>query len=221
MGEILRFAQDKLVDMNFIKRFKLREGEQVVAVVRRSVLAYAAPAALALLCAFLAFFLIVPLMARGSFGVGIFTLLLVIAVIMAFRVFWFWYGTAFVVTDVRIIDSDQRGMVHRRISEARFNAVEDIAMEIRGILATVFRLGNIRIQTSGAQAMIELRTVPRPELVHELLGRLQAQARAHGSTSAPSPMMQLTRLSPAELTQLREQIDVELQRRSDGIPPRT
>ncbi|MBI4449896.1 PH domain-containing protein [Candidatus Uhrbacteria bacterium] len=207
--------------MNFIKRFKLREGEQVVAVVRRSVLAYAAPAALALLCAFLAFFLIVPLIARGKFGVGIFVLLLALAIVMAFRVLWFWYWTAFVVTDARIIDSDQRGIFHRRISEARFNAIEDIAIEIRGILATVFHLGSIRIQTAGAQATIELRTVPRPELVHELLGRLQSEARGRGPVSAPTPALQLSKLSPPELTQLREQIDVELKRRSGAIPPKT
>ena len=205
--------------MNFTKRFKLRDGEQVVAVVRRSVLAYTAPAALAILCAFLAFFLIVPLMARGSFGLGIFLLLLALAVIMTFRVLWFWYWTAFVVTDARIIDSDQRGIFHRRISEARFNAVEDIAIEIRGIFATIFHLGNIRIQTSGTQATIELRTVPRPELVHELLGRLQTEARSRGGASVPPSALQLAQLSPPELTRLREHIDVELKRRSSGAPP--
>ncbi|MDP3770796.1 MAG: hypothetical protein Q8R16_00680, partial [bacterium] len=48
----------------------------------------------------------------------------------------------------------------------------------------------------------------------ELLGRLQAEARGRGAASVPTPALQLSKLSPPELTQLREQIDVELKRRS-------
>lgn len=201
--------------MGFTKRFNLRTDEQVVAVVRRSVLAYAAPAALAFLCVFLAFFLIVPLFARGRFGSAVFALLLALGITMAFRAFWFWYGTAFIVTNSRIIDSDQRGVFHRRISEAPFEKVEDIAIEIRGIIPTLFHLGTVRVQTSGAQALIELRQVPRPELLHELLGRLQLEARGRGAPAASpvSPDVNVLRQSPEELTRLRGRIDVELERR--------
>jgi len=202
--------------MGLMKRLNLRPDEQIVAVVRRSVLAYAAPAALALLSVFLAFFLVVPLFARGRFGTAVFALLIALGVVMAFRAFWFWYGTAFLVTNARIVDSDQRGVFHRRISEAPFEKVEDIVIEIRGITATLFHLGTVRVQTSGAQALLELRSVPRPELLHELLGRLQHEARARRVPTSAAPVtadLDVSQWSPEELTRLRERIDVELERR--------
>ena len=216
-GEILRFAQDKLNGMHLTKRFNLRPDERVVAVVRRSVLAYIGPASLALLSCFLAFFLIVPLFARGRFGVSIFVLLLVLGVLMLFRTGWFWYWTAFVVTNTRIIDTDQRGIFHRRISEVRFEKVEDVSIEIRGIMATLFHLGSVRVQTSGAQSTIELRTVPRPEIVHELLGRLRGEVKAR-TTPVTASTTNLMQLSKQDLEQLRVAIDAELQRR--GTMPR-
>ena len=214
--------------MRLTKRFNLRPDEQVVAVIRRSVLAYAGPIALALFSLFLAFFLIVPLFARGRFGTALFALLIVLGVYLAFRALWFWYWTAFIVTNSRIIDTDQRGVFHRRISEARFEKVEDIAIEIRGITATLFHLGTVRIQTTGGHATIEIRTVPRPELVHELLSRLRGQTKqtpveqkgsgeVRPSAAAPAPpTWNLSRLPPHELNRLREQINVEIQRRGGG-----
>lgn len=214
--------------MHLTKRFNLREDERVVAIIRRSVLAYAGPIALALFSLFLAFFLIVPLFARGRFGTSLFVLLIVLGVYMAFRTIWFWYWTAFIVTNSRIIDTDQRGVFHRRISEARFEKVEDIAIEIRGIAATLFHLGTVRIQTTGGHATIEIRTVPRPELVHELLSRLRGQTKLpvapqhvdgqpRASIAPAPPVPDLARLPPPELVRLREQIDVELRRRGGVV----
>jgi hypothetical protein len=211
------------------KRFNLRPDERVVAIIRRSVLAYFGTALLALFSLFLAFFLIVPLFARGRFGTTLFVILILTGIALTFRTLWFWYWTAFIVTNSRIIDTDQRGMFHRRISEARFEKVEDIAIEIRGIVATLFHLGTVRIQTTGGHATIELRTVPRPELVHELLGRLRGQAKPivapppqvseQPRTSAPpAPSVpDLSRLSQPELIRLREQLNAEMQRRSAKV----
>ncbi|MBI4434501.1 PH domain-containing protein [Candidatus Uhrbacteria bacterium] len=216
--------------MRLTKRFNLRPDEQVVAVIRRSVLAYAGPIILALFSLFLAFFLVVPLFARGRFGAALFVILILVGAFMAFRAIWFWYWTAFIVTNSRIIDTDQRGVFHRRISEARFEKVEDIAIEIRGIVATLFHLGTVRIQTTGGHATIEIHTVPRPELVHELLSRLRSQAKqspieqkgsseVRASVVAPAPpTWDLSRLPPHELTRLRERLDVEIKRRGVSRP---
>lgn len=218
--------------MHLTKRFNLRPDERVVAVIRRSILAYAGPVVLALFSLFLAFFLIVPLFARGRFGTALFVLLIILGVYLVFRTLWFWYWTAFIVTNSRIIDTDQRGVFHRRISEARFEKVEDIAIEIRGIVATIFHLGTVRIQTTGGHATIELRTVPRPELVHELLSRLRGQVkpatapqpqhvgeqvRPNVSSALPAP--DLSKLSQPEFIRLREQVEGEVRRRSSVSPP--
>lgn len=206
--------------MAFANRFNLRPDEHVVAVIRRSVIAHAASAGLAFLCVFLAFFLIVPLFARGRFGVAVFVLLIVLGILATFRAFWFWYGTAFIITGARIIDSDQRGVFHRRISEAPFERVEDITIEIRGVISTIFHLGTVRVQTASAQALLELRMVPRPELVHELLGRLQLEARGRAvhPTGTPTAVdLDIARQSSEALTRLRERIDVELERRRSGV----
>ena len=195
-------------------RLNLRDDERVIAVVRRSWLAYMAPITLAIACIFLGFFLITPLLARGGVGTIIFVSLIGAGVIAGVRAAWLWYWNALVVTSIRVIDVDQRGFFHRSVSDARYEKVEDISVEIRGMVATLFHLGTVRLQTAGAHARIELQTVPRPELIQELIGRLQEEAGTHHAPPSV-PEDDLAKRPEEALVQLRERIDVELRTRRD------
>lgn len=201
--------------MLLTRRLNIRPDERIAAIIRRSPFALLGPGLAAAACVFLAFFLITPLLARGRFGAFVFAALLIVGAFIAVRTAWSWYWNALVVTDIRVIDVDQRGLFHRQLSEARFEKIEDIAVEIKGIVATLFHLGTLRIQTAGAQVLIELRTVPRPELVQELLGRLQEEAGAHRPAAPAESTVDLTRLDDAALTELRERLDVEVRRRAE------
>lgn len=59
-----------------------------------------------------------------------------------------YYLDVWYVTTKRVIDVEQKGMFHREISNLRFDKVQDVTIEVRGILATFFGFGNVRVQTA-------------------------------------------------------------------------
>ncbi|MDO8425699.1 MAG: PH domain-containing protein [bacterium] len=199
--------------MRLGKRITLRDGERVQEVLRRSLLVPAPFVLLGTCCIVLAFFLLVPLFAAPPFGLVGFALLIALGILFASRAWWFWYRTAFIVTNQRIIDFDQTGFFRRHLAEARFDRIEDISVEVHGIIATLFRLGTVHIQTAGASAMLSLRHVPHPEHVHEMLGTLQQTTTATAGAARGGAPVDVHALPDDELIRLRERIAVELRQR--------
>jgi ABC-type multidrug transport system fused ATPase/permease subunit len=54
-----------------------------------------------------------------------------------------WY-----VTEKRIIDVDQKAIFHREVSNLRFDKIQDVTVEVKGVLATALHFGNIKVQTA-------------------------------------------------------------------------
>jgi hypothetical protein len=80
---------------------------------------------------------------------------------------------SFIITDLRIIDIDQKGLFKRVVSETTFDKVQDVTYSIIGIVATSFNYGSVNVQTGGAEGKIELDHVPHPRKVQEII--LEAQ----------------------------------------------
>lgn len=166
--------------MLLTRRLPLRPRETIVAIVRRSLLAYAWSFALGSFLILLTAFSSALLIAWGRIGGALVVLLLILGVLLCVRSWWMWYWTAFVVTNIRVIDIDQRYFFHRRIAEARLDRVEEVTVEMHGVVAAIAHLGAIRLQTAGAMSALEIRSVRRPERVADLLGRLHEEA-AHAN----------------------------------------
>jgi signal transduction histidine kinase len=64
---------------------------------------------------------------------------------------WFrYYYSYLIVTNLRIIEIEQRSLFNRVISELELLRVEDIKALVRGILATFLRYGDVLVETAGA-----------------------------------------------------------------------
>ena len=66
--------------------------------------------------------------------------------------FLFWtdyYLDILVITSQRIIDVEQRGLFNREASSFHLSRVQDVTVEIKGIMPTLMRYGNLIIQTAG------------------------------------------------------------------------
>jgi uncharacterized membrane protein YdbT with pleckstrin-like domain len=68
-----------------------------------------------------------------------------------------------VVTDKRIINIEQKGLFSRETASLRLDKIQDITIDINGILATFLSFGNIRIQTAGEQEEFMIRYIKNPE----------------------------------------------------------
>ena len=73
-----------------------------------------------------------------------------LALLLLFFIEWLNYWLdAWIITDLRIIDIEQKGLFHREASEFVISRVQDVTTTVPGMLATFFKFGNLTIQTAG------------------------------------------------------------------------
>lgn len=76
-----------------------------------------------------------------------------------------WY-----VTPKRIIIVDQRRLFAREISNIRFEKVQDVTIDVSGIISTFLDFGNVKVQTASEDnTEFFLSTVRRPEEVRRVI----------------------------------------------------
>lgn len=82
---------------------------------------------------------------------------------------------AWVITNKRVIDIEQKGFFSRQVSSFPIDRIQDVTYDISGIIAMWLKFGNVRIQTASISEDLIMRQVPFPEEVKEeivnVLGR--------------------------------------------------
>ncbi|MBI2120418.1 MAG: PH domain-containing protein [Parcubacteria group bacterium] len=87
----------------------------------------------------------------------------------AFVVWTDYYLDVLIVTDKRIINTEQKALFSREIASLRLDKIQDITIDISGILATFMSFGNIRIQTAGEQEEFAIHFVKNPEALKQAI----------------------------------------------------
>jgi membrane protein YdbS with pleckstrin-like domain len=166
--------------MSIDSAFHLKDREKVVRIVRRTPLVTLPALIVAFAFIGMPFFFMIPLLSHKGWGASVFAASFVIGLVLAWRAYVIWHWNAFVITDLRVIDVDQRGFFERVVSDAPYEKIQDVSYAVRGIWGTIFDFGTIVIQTAGATVNLELPHVRRPRDVHHLITGLAA-ARTPGS----------------------------------------
>ncbi|MDD5039750.1 MAG: PH domain-containing protein [Patescibacteria group bacterium] len=162
----------------------LKEDESIASIVRKYPLVFFWQILISAVCSIAPFFFLLPLMRGGWWGVAIFAGFVAFGLIVAIRILIQYSFNVFVITDARIIDIDQRGFFDRTVSETTYDAIQDVSYRIRGISQTLLHYGSIIIQTAGSQANIELTGVKNPELLQQLIIRIQHEKQQERDVSA-------------------------------------
>ncbi len=109
--------------------------------------------------------------------VGVFELFVVL---LWYGAFMDWYLDIWVVTNERIVDVDQNGVFGRSVSELQLSKVQDVKTEQKGVFATVFGYGTIRVQSAGEKENFVFDGLPRPnEVARQIVELVQADQRWH------------------------------------------
>ncbi|MEY4722885.1 MAG: hypothetical protein RLZZ324_398 [Candidatus Parcubacteria bacterium] len=156
----------------------LKDDEEVIAVLRSHWITRAGHILMALALICVPFFLMVPLFSRGAWGTAAFAVLVCVAAWYAFRQYFLWQWNAFIVTDRRVVDIDQRGFFRRTVSVAAFDRVQDVSFTVQGVSGSLFGYGSLMVQTTGAATIIELVNVADPKGAHHMLTQAMAAHRA-------------------------------------------
>lgn len=118
-----------------------------------------------------------------SIGVEVFSLGLVFyfawLILIWILFFLAWtdhYLDAWVVTDQRVIDIEQKGIFNREVSSLRLDKIQDITVSVNGFLATILSFGDLHVQTAGQQVEITFKNVSRPYEAKDIISKLHDQA---------------------------------------------
>lgn len=107
---------------------------------------------------------------RFQFMTGVFWYLLVVAVVI--EGFLNWYFDAFVVTDERVIDIDFINLIHKTISTAKIDDIQDVNMSAGGVLASLLEYGTVFIQTAAEVPEFAIANTPNPDELVKLINEL-------------------------------------------------
>lgn len=89
-----------------------------------------------------------------------FGVIYLMVVMAALFMFWMdYYLDIWIITSERIIDIEQKNLFNREVSEFMLDKVQDITVEIPGVVATFLKYGNLIIQTAGEKSFA-IRQVP-------------------------------------------------------------
>lgn len=95
-----------------------------------------------------------------------------------FFILWLdYYLDAWIVTNERVINIEQRGFFTRKISELKLTKIQDVTSEIIGLIPTLFNYGNIHVQTAGEKEHFVFLQIPDPNYVKNVIVELQEKER--------------------------------------------
>jgi len=95
-----------------------------------------------------------------------------------FFILWLdYYLDAWIVTNERIINIEQRGFFMRNVSELKLTKVQDVTSEIIGVIPTLLDYGNIYVQTAGEKERFTFYQIPNPNYVKNTIVQLQEKER--------------------------------------------
>ncbi|MBU1075275.1 PH domain-containing protein, partial [Patescibacteria group bacterium] len=110
---------------------------------------------------------------------------------------------AFMITNKRIIDFDQKGLFDKTVSVATYDKIQDISFKKKGVFSTVFNYGTIVIQTAGTNANLEIRSVFEPEKIQDVIMEIQRDSLQDEKVSKEE-------MSASELIDILEQTKEKL-----------
>lgn len=90
----------------------------------------------------------------------------------AFVSFVIWHFHSAIITNKRIIDVDIPNILHRDIAITRVESIVDVKYEQGGIFKSLFRYGDILVQTEAIEANFEFDKAPNPAAITEIIGNL-------------------------------------------------
>jgi hypothetical protein len=110
---------------------------------------------------------------------ALFTLLIsgfyLFVILFAFANFVDYYLDVWIVTNMRIINIEQKGLFSRETSEKELDKMQDITTDVEGFWATVLNYGDIHIQTAATETRFVFKQIPFADEVARRISNLVSE----------------------------------------------
>lgn len=87
-----------------------------------------------------------------------------------------YYFCIWVATNKQIIDIKQAGLFNRTIAKQPLSRIQDVSAESRGFFATIFRYGNVYIQSAGAKERFVFKEIKNPYSIARQVNKLARES---------------------------------------------
>lgn len=153
--------------------FQLDTDEQVIAIIHRHwfvISGRLAVLAILLLPPIVALVFAGTILAPEHITLALFFICLyTLIVLLAGFIIWAdFYLDMWIITTKRVLDIEQEGLFSRSVSEFMLNNVQDVSVSIAGFFPTVFKYGDITVQTAG-ESSFSIRDIPHPERIKDTI----------------------------------------------------
>lgn len=91
-----------------------------------------------------------------------------------------FYLDAFLLTNERIVRIEQQGTFNRVVSHLPLDRIQDVTVETRGIISTLFGYGTITVETAGEQENFVFRNFPNVNAIQAQILMYAKQAPRMG-----------------------------------------
>lgn len=100
-----------------------------------------------------------------------------VALTLYYAFLWLYFCIAFadyfldvwIVTNMRIFDIEQKGLFNREISECYLSKIQDVTVEIRGMMPTFLNFGDLHIQTAAEKREFVFQQITDPNKVKNII----------------------------------------------------
>ncbi len=92
-----------------------------------------------------------------------------LVLVIVFEGFLYWYFNVTLITDEKVVDIDFASLLYKSVDLAPLSKIEEADSTVAGLLGTFFNFGNVSVQTAGAKVAIEMKNVPKPAIVADLV----------------------------------------------------
>ena len=98
-------------------------------------------------------------------------------VIASFMIWVLHYLNLHIVSEKRIVDIDQRGLLKHEVSELNLDTIEDVTSDTQGLFGNILNYGTVYVQTAGAVERFEFENIPNPAKVEHIILTLYEQQK--------------------------------------------
>lgn len=94
---------------------------------------------------------------------------------MAFVIFANYYLDCWIVTNERTIHTELKSLFNRMLSSVPHSRIQDITVNVSGIIPTILKYGDLQIQTAGKFHEFIFRQIPEPYKTKEIIFKAQKE----------------------------------------------
>lgn len=80
-----------------------------------------------------------------------------------------YYLNVWILTSQRIVTIKQRAFFNREVSSLLLPQVQDVTSTVSGLILSLLNIGNIKVQSAGADIEFTMRGIPEPEAMRDLI----------------------------------------------------